>query len=161
MSSLHPPIYCRNAVLISVHHLSRESQLRITDKLSGESGVRITTQSNTDPLFMAQHLFETHSETKPLSNHKNLTSSYLKRTIMIIFRHPTTILMAAHTHAGKTVLFKQVLEHQHIQPAASLIIFVHGEQAPDLADLKHLNPPIEDVQGMKVILDVRPRISSG
>ena len=57
---------------------------------------------------------------------------------MITFRHPTTILIAGPTQAGKTFFFKQVLEHQLILPSPSRIVYVYGEHAPDLADLKRL-----------------------
>ena len=63
---------------------------------------------------------------------------------MISFRHPTTILIAGPTQAGKT-FFKQILEHQLIQPSPSRVIFVYGEHAPDIADLKHLYPTIESL----------------
>ena len=79
---------------------------------------------------------------------------------MNTFRHPTTILIAGPTQAGKTFFFKQVLEHQLIQPSPSCIVYVYGEHAPDLAALKHLYPTIEYVQGMKNFLDVLPTIEA-
>ena len=79
---------------------------------------------------------------------------------MITFRHPTTILIAGPTQAGKTYFFKQVLEHQLIQPSPSRVIYLYGEHAPDLTDLKHLYPTIEYVQEMKNLLDVLPTIEA-
>ena len=77
---------------------------------------------------------------------------------MITFRHPTTILIGGPTQAGKTFFFKQVLEHQLIQPSPSRIVYFYVEHATDLADLKPLYPSIEYVQGMKNFLDVLPTI---
>ena len=77
---------------------------------------------------------------------------------MITFRHPTTILIAGPTQAGKTFFFKQILEHQLIQPSPSRVIYVYGEHAPNLADLKYLYATIEYVQGMKNFLDILPTI---
>ena len=79
---------------------------------------------------------------------------------MITFRHPTTILIAGPTHAGKTFVFEQILEHHLIQPSISRVIYVFGEHAPNLADLKHLYPTIEYVQGMKNFLDILPTIEA-
>ena len=62
--------------------------------------------------------------------------------------------MAGPTQAGKTFFFKQILEHQFIQPPPSRVIYVFGEHAPNLADLKHLYPTIEYVQGRKNLLDI-------
>ena len=79
---------------------------------------------------------------------------------MITFRHPTTILIAGPTQAGKTFFFKQILEHQLIQPSPSRVIYVFGEDAPNLADLKHRYPSIEYVQGMKNFLNILPTIEA-
>ena len=79
---------------------------------------------------------------------------------MITFRHPTTILFAGPTQAGKTFFFMQILEHQLIQPSPSRVIYVYGEHAPDLAFLRHLYPTIEYVQGMKNFLAILPTIES-
>ena len=77
---------------------------------------------------------------------------------MISFRHPTTILIAGPTIAGKIFVFKQILENQLIQPEPSRIIFVSGEQIPDF-DCLHYR--IEFVKGMKrFIADVLPTIES-
>ena len=73
---------------------------------------------------------------------------------MITFRHPTTILITGPTQAGKTFFFKQVLVHHFIQPWPWRIVYVYGEHAPDLKDLKRLYPTIEYVPGMKNFLDV-------
>ena len=96
-------------------------------------------------------LLKSHSEI-------NLTTSYINSTNIITFPHPTTILIAGPSQAGKTFFFKQVLEHQLIQPSPSRVIYVYVEHAPDLADLKPLYPSIEYVQGMKNFLDVLPTI---
>ena len=79
---------------------------------------------------------------------------------MITFRQPTTILIAGPTQAGKTFFFKQILEHQLIQTSPSRVIYVFGEHAPNLADLKHLYPTIEDVQGKKNLLDILATIEA-
>ena len=73
---------------------------------------------------------------------------------MITFRHPTTVLIAGPTQAGKAFFFKQILEHQLIQPSPSRVINVLAEHPPDLANLKHLYPTIEYVQRRKNILDI-------
>ena len=78
---------------------------------------------------------------------------------MITFRHSTTIRIPWPTQAGKT-FFKQILEDQLIQPSPSRVIYVYGELAPNLADLKHLYPTIEYVQGMKNFLDILPTIEA-
>ena len=57
---------------------------------------------------------------------------------MIIFRHPTTILIAGPTEAGKTFFFKQGLEHQLIQPTPSRVNNVNGEHATELSELNNL-----------------------
>ena len=80
---------------------------------------------------------------------------------MITFRHPTTILIAGPTQPGKTVFFKQIREHHLIQPSPSRVIYVFGEQGPNLAYLKHLYPTMDYVQGMKNILDILPTIETG
>ena len=77
---------------------------------------------------------------------------------MITFRHPTTILIAGPTQAGKTFFFKQILEHKLIHPSPSRIIYVFGQRAPDLDHLKPLYPNIEYVLGMKNFLDILPTI---
>ena len=77
---------------------------------------------------------------------------------MITFRHPTTILIAGPTQAGKTFFFKQILEHQLIQPSRSRVIYLYGEHAPNRADLKHLYSTIEYFHGMKNFLDILPTI---
>ena len=79
---------------------------------------------------------------------------------MITFRHPTTILIARPTQAGKIFFFKQILEQQLIQPSPSPVINVYAEHAPNLADLKLLYPTIEYVQGMKNFLDILPPIEA-
>ena len=79
---------------------------------------------------------------------------------MITFRHPITILCAGPPHAGKTFFFKQILEHQLIQPLPSPVIYVFGEHAPDLADLKHLYQTIDYVQGTKNFLEILPTIEA-
>ena len=78
---------------------------------------------------------------------------------MITFRLSTTILIPRPTQAGKT-FFKQILEHQLIQSSGLCVIYVYGEHAPHLEDLKHLYPTIEYVQGMKNILDILPTIDA-
>ena len=79
---------------------------------------------------------------------------------MITFRHPTTILIAGPTQAGKTFFFKQIFELWLTQPSPSRVIYVYGEHAPNLAVLKHLYPTIEYVQGMKNFLDILPKIEA-
>jgi len=78
---------------------------------------------------------------------------------MISFRHPTTILIAGPTQAGKTFFFNQILENNLIQPPPSRIIYVYGEHQPDLAHLNKLYESIEFVKGMKKFLQVLPTIS--
>ena len=75
---------------------------------------------------------------------------------MISFSHATTILMAGPIQACKTFVFKLILEHQLIQPAASRVSYVFGERAADLGHLKPLYPSIEYVQGMQNFLDIQP-----
>ena len=79
---------------------------------------------------------------------------------MITFRQPTNILIAGPTQAGKTFFFKQILEDQLIQPSPSRVISVYGEHVPNLADLKHLSPTIEYVQGRNNFLDILPTIEA-
>ena len=62
---------------------------------------------------------------------------------MITFRHPTTILIAGPTEAGKTFFFKQNLEHNLSHPSPSRIIYVFVQRAPDLDNLKPIYPNIE------------------
>ena len=71
---------------------------------------------------------------------------------MLSFRHPTTILIAGPTQAGKSFFFNQVLEQQLIQPSPSRIIYVYGHSHPDLANLKRLYESVEFVQGIKNFL---------
>ena len=61
---------------------------------------------------------------------------------MIRFREPPTILMGGATQAGMLFFFKQILEHQLIQPSASRVISVYGENAADLGDHEPLYPMI-------------------
>ena len=68
---------------------------------------------------------------------------------MLSFRHPTTILIAGPTQAGKSFFFKQVLENDLIQPSPSRIIYVYGESHPDLSNLKLEYDSVEFVQGIK------------
>ena len=79
---------------------------------------------------------------------------------MITFRHPTTILIAGPTEAGKTFYFKEILQHQLIQTSPSHVIYVYREHVPNLADLKHLYPTSEYVQGMKNVLQILPTIEA-
>ena len=79
---------------------------------------------------------------------------------MIIIGHFTTLLIVGPTQAGRPVFFKQVLEDHLIQPSPSRVISVYGEHADDFPDLKHLNPTIEYVQGMKIFLDTLPTIEA-
>ena len=79
---------------------------------------------------------------------------------MLTFRHPTTILIARPTQAGKTFCFKKILEHQLFQTSPSRVIYDFREHAPDLADLKHLYSTIAYVQGMKNFLDILPTIEA-
>ena len=65
---------------------------------------------------------------------------------MISFRHPTTIITAWQTQAGKKLFYKQILENQLIQPEPSRIIFAYVEQIPDFASVHHRN---QFVNGMK------------
>ena len=71
---------------------------------------------------------------------------------MITFHHPTTILIAGLTAAGKTCFSKQTLEHKLIQPSESRIICVFVNRASDVDYMKRLYPNIEYVQGRKNIL---------
>ena len=80
---------------------------------------------------------------------------------MLTFRHPTTILIAGPTQAGKTFFFKQILEHQLIQPSPSRIIYVYGDQPPDLDKIKHLYESVEFVAGMTKFLALVPTIDPG
>ena len=73
---------------------------------------------------------------------------------MLSFRHPTTIIIVGPTQADKTFFFKEILEHQLIQPWASRIVFVYGDHSPDLNEVKHLYPSVEFVQGMKNLLQI-------
>ena len=78
---------------------------------------------------------------------------------MITFRHPTTILIVGPTQAGKT-FFMQILEHQLIQPSPSRVLYLFGEHAPHVTDLKQLYATIEYVQWMKNFLDILPTIEA-
>ena len=77
---------------------------------------------------------------------------------MLSFRHPTTILIAGPTQAGKSFFFKQVLENDLIQPSPSRIIYVYGESHPDLSNLKSEYDSVEFVQGIKNFLPLLPTI---
>ena len=77
---------------------------------------------------------------------------------MLSFRHPTTILIAGPTQAGKSFFFNQVLENHLIQPSPSRIIYVYADHHPDLSHLKHLYSQVEFVQGMKNFLPLLPTI---
>ena len=79
---------------------------------------------------------------------------------MMTFSHPTTILIARPTQAGKTFFFKQILEHQLILPSTSRVIFVVDENGPNLSDVKLLDRTIEDIQGMKNLIDILPTIEA-
>ena len=78
---------------------------------------------------------------------------------MLSFRHPTTILIAGPTQAGKTFFFKEILENSLIQPSPSRIIYVYGEHQPDLSHLNKIYESIEFVKGMKKFLQLMPTIS--
>ena len=80
---------------------------------------------------------------------------------MLSFRHPTTILIAGPTQAGKSFFFKQVLENNLIQPSPSRVIYVYGENHPDLTHLKSIYETIEYVQGMKHFLQLLSTIDPG
>ena len=79
---------------------------------------------------------------------------------MFTFRHPNTILIAGPIQAGKSFFFKQILEHQLIKPSPSRVIYVYGEHAQKLGDLKHLYPTTEYVQGMKNLHDILATIEA-
>ena len=75
---------------------------------------------------------------------------------MLSFRHPTTILIAGPTQAGKSFFFKQILDHDLIQPAPNRIIYVYAEHHPDLAS--HY-PNVEFIQGVKNLLPILPTVN--
>ena len=77
---------------------------------------------------------------------------------MISFRHPTTILIAGPTQAGKSFFFKQVLENDLIQPSPSRVIYVYGDSHPDLSNLKLEYDSVEFVQGIKKFQTLLPTI---
>ena len=77
---------------------------------------------------------------------------------MLPFRHPTTILIAGPTQAGKSFFFKQVLEHDLIQPSPSRVIYVYGEQHPDLSHLESVYESVEFVKDIKNLLPILPTI---
>ena len=62
---------------------------------------------------------------------------------MLSFRHPTTILVAGPTQAGKSFFLKQVIDQNLIQPPPTRIIYVYSDSHPDL------NDSVEYVKGMK------------
>ena len=81
-----------------------------------------------------------------------------KSRIMYSFRHPTTILIAGPNQDEKNFFDKQFPENQVIQTSPSRFIYVYGELATDIADLKQLYPTIEKLQGMKNVPDFWTRI---
>ena len=71
---------------------------------------------------------------------------------MLSFRHPTTILIAGPTQAGKSFFFKQILDQNLIQPPPNRIIYVYSDSRP------HLNDSVEYVKGIKNLLPILPSI---
>ena len=71
---------------------------------------------------------------------------------MLSFRHPTTILIAGPTQAGKSFFFKQILDQNLIQPPPNRIIYVYSDSHP------HLNDSVEYVIGIKNVLPILPSI---
>ena len=78
---------------------------------------------------------------------------------MLSFRHPTTILIAGPTQAGKSFFFKEILENNLIQPPPSRIIFVYGEHQPDLKNLNKIYESVEFVKGVRKFLEILPTIN--
>ena len=70
---------------------------------------------------------------------------------MISFRHPTTILIAGPTLAGKSFFFKQILENRLFQLAPFRIIYVYSEHHPDL---EHLYTTVDYIKGIKNLLPI-------
>ena len=77
---------------------------------------------------------------------------------MITCRHTTTIRIAGPSEAGET--FKKFIQQQLIHQSPSRVIYVYGYHAPDVADVKHLYPTFNYVQGMKIFLDILPTIEA-
>jgi len=68
---------------------------------------------------------------------------------MLSFRHPTTILIAGPTQAGKSYFLKQLLDQNLIQPPPSRVIYVYSDSHPDLADSS-----VEFIKGMKNFIPI-------
>jgi len=80
---------------------------------------------------------------------------------MLTFRHPTTILIAGPTQAGKSFFFNQVLENNLIQPSPSRVIYVYGDHHPELLHLQGLYPSIAFVKGIKNLIPILPTLDRG
>jgi len=80
---------------------------------------------------------------------------------MLTFRHPTTILIAGPTQAGKSFFFNQVLENNLIQPAPSRVFYVYGDHHPQLSRIQGIYPNIEFVQGIKNFIPILPTLDRG
>ena len=80
------------------------------------------------------------SRLSSFANHPRKSSQHLssedvsdqRTTIMMTFRHPTTILIPGPTQTGKTFFLKQVLEIELFQPSRSCLSCVSAEHAADL-----------------------------
>ena len=83
--------------------------------------------------FHYNKIISYHAEIAPAALRSRHRARHNSIWIMLPFRHPTTILIAGPTQAGKSFFFKQVLEHDLIQPSTSSVISVYGEQHPDLS----------------------------
>jgi len=79
---------------------------------------------------------------------------------MLTFRHPTTILIAGPTQAGKSFFFKQLIENDLIQPPPNRVIYVYGDSHPDLP-IKSEYDHVEFVKGIKELLPLIPTIDPG
>ena len=79
---------------------------------------------------------------------------------MLSFRHPTTILIAGPTQAGKSFFFKQVLQHDLIQPRPSRVIYVFSEHHPDLSEFESQYDSVEFVKDIKNLLPLIPTIQA-
>ena len=59
------------------------------------------------------------------------------------FKHPTTIQVSGPTRYGKTLLLRQIIKEQLIQPFATCIIWVFSEWQPDYDMIREKYPGIE------------------
>ena len=68
-------------------------------------------------------------------------------SIILHFKHPTTILLSEPTGCGKTRFVRRILEERLIEPFPTRLIWVYGEWQEDYDLVKTTYHEIEFVQG--------------